>query len=148
MSFAKYYYSRVSRSLLLGAVLFGLVSCGHGDRKEAVYRVTGKVLYQGNPAEGATVTFHALEGDSAKMPKPGGQVQKDGEFRLSTYRSFDGAPAGSFAVTIIYPSADRKENDENVGPDLLRGRYANPKTTPLRAEIGKQENRLGPFDIR
>jgi hypothetical protein len=147
MSFATYHFSRVGRSLLLAAVLFSLASCGHSDRKE-LYSVTGKVLYQGNPAEGATVTFHVLEGDSAKTPKPGAQVQNNGEFRLSTYRSYDGAPAGTYAVTIVYPSADRKENDENVGPDLLRGRYINPKTTPLRAEIKKQENCLDPFDIR
>ena len=30
---------------------------------------------------------------------------------------------------------EKKENDENVGPDLLRGRYADPKTTPLVVEV-------------
>ncbi len=147
MSFAMHQPSRVERSLLVGAMLLGFISCGHDNHQE-VYPVAGKVLYQGNPAEGATVTLNAMDSDAAKTPKPGGQVQKNGEFRLSTFRSFDGAPAGRYAVTLVYPSADRKENGENVGPDVLRGRYADPKTTPFHVEIKRQDNRLETFNIR
>jgi hypothetical protein len=146
MLFVIHISKRVVRPLLFGAMLLGLVSCGHDGRNE-VYPVKGKVLFQGNSAEGATVTFHPAEGDSPKASLPGAQVRKDGEFQLSTFRSYDGAPAGRYVVTIVYPSSDRRENDENIGPDLLRGRYANPKTSPLRIEILKQDNKLEPFEL-
>jgi hypothetical protein len=51
-------------------------------------------------------------------------------------------------VVIVYPSPAKKVDDENAGPDLLQGRYANPKTTPLRAEIEEGTNDLGPFNVR
>ena len=35
-----------------------------------------------------------------------------------------------------------------MGPDLLRGRFADPKTTPLRAEVKEAINNLEPFDLQ
>ncbi|MGA2796233.1 MAG: hypothetical protein ABSE63_01510 [Thermoguttaceae bacterium] len=93
------------------------------------------------------MTFNPVDDDSRKTPKPGAQVKKNGEFRLSTYQSYDGAQAGRYAITIIYPSSERKENDENIGPDLLQGRYADPQTTPLKIEIKEQNNNLAAFNI-
>jgi hypothetical protein len=133
---------------LLGCgLLLGSISCRNGQNKEEVYPASGKVLYRGKPAEGASVTFHPLENASSKTTKPGAQVQKNGEFRLSTFHSYDGAPAGRYAVTIVYPSSERMENGENAGPDMLQGRYADPKTTPLKVEIKKQNNDLEPFNL-
>ena len=93
------------------------------------------------------MTFNPVDDHASKTPKPGAQVKKNGEFRLSTYQSYDGAPAGRYAVTIIYPSPERKENDENIGPDLLQGRYADPKTSPLKIEVKEQNNNLATFNI-
>ena len=62
-------------------------------------------------------------------------MKRNGTFRLSTYASYDGAPPGRYAVTIIYRSPAEKVDDENRGPDLLEGRYADPKTTPFTIEI-------------
>ncbi len=141
--------ARATRFLLfpLAATLaFGTASCHRADY-EPVYPTTGKVFYLGTPAEWARVTLVSLDGRDPKKPKPGGQVGSDGSFRLSTYASYDGAPAGRYAVTIVYPSPARKENDENVGPDLLQGRYADPKTTPLTVQIKKGTNHLEPFNL-
>ena len=139
--------SRLFLLMLVGGLALGSISCRRGDR-EAVYPVTGKVFFLGKPAEGATVTFVPRDRDDPKTRRPGGQVQSDGSFRLSTYASYDGAPAGRYAVTIIYPSPEKKENDENVGPDLLRGRYADPKTTPLTAEVQAGTNDLEAFQLQ
>ena len=35
-----------------------------------------------------------------------------------------------------------------MGPDLLQGRYADPKTTPLKVEMKEGTNNLEPFDLR
>jgi hypothetical protein len=140
-----------SRKYLLAALLGGLVlslaACGRSDSKP-VYPVTGTVLCKAKPAEGAQVVFIPLDNAEPKMPQPGGQVRKNGSFRLSTFRSYDGAPAGRYAVTIVYPSPEQKVNDENMGPDLLEGRFADPKTTPLRAEVKQEATKLEPFDLQ
>jgi hypothetical protein len=107
---------------LVGGLGMSLTSCGRGGRKP-VYPVSGKVLFKGKPAEGAVVTFVALEANDRQAPRPGAQVKRKGTFRLSTYVSYDGAPAGRYAVTVVYRSPARQVDGENVGPDLLRGRY-------------------------
>ncbi|MGO8748111.1 MAG: hypothetical protein ACLQNE_19225 [Thermoguttaceae bacterium] len=140
--FAKY----VPAALFTGLML-QFASCGRGGHAPA-YPVTGKVLFKGKPAEGAQVTFIGLDEKDPKSPKPGAQVKKNGVFRLSTFLSYDGAPAGRYAVTVVYRSPLRKVNDENTGPDLLRGRYADAKTTPLKAEIKTGNNELEPFDLQ
>src|SRR5262245_45877792 len=119
---------------LLGGLILSLASCGRGDRRP-VYTVSGKVFFRGKPAEGAQVTLVPLNDNDAKTSHPGGQVRKNGSFRLSTYLSYDGAPAGRYAVRIIYRSPEKKVDDENAGPDLLRGKYGDPRKTPLRVEI-------------
>jgi hypothetical protein len=129
------------------AFAIGFTSCRRGDSRP-VYAAGGKVFFKGKPAEWAAVTLVPLSDSDSKKPKPGGQVQEDGTFRLSTYASFDGAPPGQYAVTIVYPSPARKVDGENTGPDLLNGRYADPKITPLRAEIKQAINELGPFELQ
>ena len=138
------------RSRVWIILALALASC-RGSGQEAVYPVKGKVVYQGKPAEGAIVTFHSLtpRGNAkGPLPLPGGRAHKDGSFRLSTYQSNDGAPAGKFAVTIVYRSPEQKEGDENTGPDLLGARYADPKTTPLQVEIKPGANELDAFELR
>lgn len=138
--------SRCFVVFLYGLAVLSLASCGKCDRKP-VYSVTGKVFFRGQPAAGARVTLIPLEDYDPGTPRPGAQVKKDGSFRLSTYRSYDGAPEGSYAVTIVYRSPIRKEDDENRGPDLLQGKYSDPKKTPLRVVIKAASNELAPFDL-
>jgi hypothetical protein len=133
--------------LLVAVAALGATSCRRAG-PEPVYPVTGNVLYQGKPAEWARVTLVSTDGRDPQKPKPGAQVAGDGEFRLSTYASYDGAPAGRYAVTVMWPSPERKENGENAGPDLLQGRYADPQTTPLSVEIKKGDNHLEPFNLQ
>ena len=133
--------------LLVAGSILAQASCRRADH-EPVYPTSGKVFFKGKPAEWARVTLVPLQDKDPKKPKPGAQARGDGEFRLSTYASYDGAPAGRYAVTIVYPSPVKKVDDENAGPDLLQGRYANPKTTPLSVEINEGTNDLEPFKLQ
>ena len=131
---------------LLSALL--LTSCGPKNA-DSLHPVQGRVLYKDKPATGAKVVFHPL-GDSAPgLPLPQATVEADGAFRLSTRTQHDGAAPGKYAVTVSWPSDGKKEEDGTAaGPDRLGGRYANPKTTPLRAEVGSSDNQLEPFVVR
>ena len=77
-----------------------------------------------------------------------GPSEKERIFPVEHIRFVRRHPAGRYAVTIIYRSPEKKEDDENAGPDLLQGRYADPKTTPLAAEVKKETNNLAPFQIQ
>lgn len=139
------------RRMSLWAALAGLAvlcsSCEKSNRKP-VYPARGKVLFEGKPAAGATVFFYLVENDASGTPNlkidrdgiaPFGVTDTDGSFQMTTYLTFDGAPAGEYVVTIRYPEPPRRGDDEQ-GPDRLRGRYNDFKTSPLRATVEKKTN--------
>jgi hypothetical protein len=103
------------------------------------------VLFDGKPAAGATVFFYPVETDAEALA-PYGVTDANGSFTLTTYLTFDGAPAGEYVVTVRWPGPPRRGEDEQ-GPDRLKGRYDNPKTSKLRATVETKPNDLPPFQL-
>lgn len=129
---------------VLAAVL--LPACQRGDRMP-VFPVDGSVFYQGRPAEGARVAFHPSRDPNAHGLRPQAVVAADGSFRLTTYTNHDGAPAGEYYVTVYRP-APGPEDETRPRPDLLGGRYADPRTTPLTAAVPTHAVGLDRFDLK
>jgi hypothetical protein len=122
------------------ALLAGGCSFRSPDR-QPVYPVSGKVLWNGRPAAGADVFFHPLDDPDPHALRPNGRVRSDGGFRLTTYALNDGAPAGRYAVTLVWllPKAD------DPGEDRLRGRFADPKRPAWNVHVEPRDNALEPF---
>jgi len=134
---------------LLLAVL--IPSCSKSD----LNRVEGKVLVDGKPAEGAVVIFHPRDG-GITAARPSGIAKADGTFTLSTGIK-DGAPAGEYTVTVVWPGEAKPlpkgkaldtELREPDRPDRLGGRYADAKTSTLKATVKSGTTRLEPFNVR
>jgi hypothetical protein len=121
-------------------------ACARSDRKP-VYPVHGTVLYDGKPVPGAQVILHPLNEDDKEHPlRPTGQVAQDGTFQLTTYTAEDGAPAGSYAVTVsLLKKPANLEGD--FARNVLPGRYEKPQTSPLKVEIATGTNELQPLQI-
>jgi hypothetical protein len=120
-------------------------SCSR-ETHRPVFPVHGQVFVRGTPATQARVTFHAV--DPGETTRPSAVVEADGSFQLSTYLAHDGAPAGEYIVTVEWPSASRKQDELNAGPDLLKGRFRNPKSSPLRDRIEERPMELEPFRLK
>jgi hypothetical protein len=131
----------VLRVALAAAVLVPLASCGSSVK---LYPVRGKVFYDGQPAEGATVVFHR-KGGPADSPKPSGTVGADGSFALSTHPHGDGAPAGDYEVIITWypPNSRGAENPKNKLP----ARYTDPAQSGLKATVRDGPTELEPFQL-
>jgi hypothetical protein len=139
---------RTASVCLLGLVCAG---CGGGDQKKAVYPVRGQVLYRGKPAAEALVIFTPRPlGEVGAWPQgyPRARVQEDGSFRLGSYAEDDGAPAGEYAVTVLWMK--RPPRDEENEVDVLQGRYSNPEASPFRVQVkeAKEGNDAGTIDLR
>lgn len=133
-----------SRAIALGALLLmltGLTSgCGKSEPERlAVHPVTGQVTFQGKPAAGAFVVFHAKT-DKDKFPPPTAQVDKQGNFKLGTYSREDGAPAGEYAVTVVLRPTVEKNGEFEQGPNLLPPQYSKPDTTKLNIHVADGAN--------
>jgi len=92
-------------------VVFSLLSVVSACKKSSVklYPVKGKVLFKGQPAEGAQVVLRpANESDAggsktdSAPPNPYGDVKADGTFTLRTEPIGEGAPAGDYVGMISW----------------------------------------------
>jgi hypothetical protein len=108
------------------------VGCSGRDASLPVtFPVTGSVVTEkGKPYTGGSLQFHP---DSKEDVTVIGDIAADGTFRLRTLKgstNTEGAPAGSYEVTVIPP----------LGPD--RKALFSTFTMPTKYKIEPRENRL------
>ena len=134
-----------SPAQILFAAGLAVLATSCGGSGPALHPVTGDVLVDGQPAEGATVTLQPVGGSAHGTPS--GVVTEDGSFTLSTFPHGDGAPAGQYAVVITwYPEGGRSlGNPQNVIPP----EYADATTTPLpNVTVAEGDNELPAFELK
>lgn len=155
---------RSGAALLIGpALILGVVvGCGDKGRLE-VAPVRGQVTYQGRGVPSATVIFHPSEGtdESAKKLRPFAYADANGNFVLKTYIDGDGAPPGTYRVSIVArssppggirskDSAPSAESSSAPGiriPPKISEKYANVETAGIQVTIHEGENILEPFAL-
>lgn len=97
---------RITRRCSLAGVFISaamLLAAGCGGEGKTI-KVAGVVTLDGKPLSGATVTFIPVgEGRAAS-----GMTDADGNFRLTTFRTEDGALAGEYKVTVAVTEADKR----------------------------------------
>jgi hypothetical protein len=136
------------RAAVLAAVA-AFAGCSDEGAKAPVFPVKGAVQFEGEPASGAFVAFHpktpAKPGEDA--PRPSAQVQPDGGFEVTTYTQGDGAPAGEYAVTVLWTKPITQGKEAVPGPNVIPSIYGSPDKTPLSVTIKEGPNQLEPFAI-
>jgi hypothetical protein len=135
------------RLLAAGALVALVSSCG-GTRGPKLYPVKGSVRINGEPAKDVNVVFTpvAPSGGGATPLSPAAVTGEDGSFRLMSFKPGDGAPAGDYQVTVIYPM--NRFSKYLAGTDRLKRKFANPKTSGLTAKVEPKSNDLPPFDLK
>jgi hypothetical protein len=103
-----------------------LTGCGG----ETILAVKGKVTIKGgaSPAR-ATVVF----ADAAKQISSSGTVAEDGTYQLTYKKVNDGAPPGSYVVTVHTASA--LDSSQGEPPRVFHTKYENPSTSGLTKEV-------------
>jgi hypothetical protein len=140
------------RTRLLSAAVVAacvLVSAGCGG-PNGQYPVSGKVLHNGEPAVGATVTFVRKDAiGSTGEQTPQGVVGEDGTFTL-TGPAGEGATPGEYVVLVEWKEGAGKTKGR--GPalnasDRLKKRYLDPTKPRLTATVEAKTNVLSPFEV-
>jgi hypothetical protein len=132
--------------LVLGLALsFGAAFLLSKERRPSavptLYAVEGKVLVSGEPAENLNVAFHPLDG--YKNPFcPVGRTNNRGIFHLMTRSGADGAPAGEYRVTLVWPDGliDECECPDPILHDRLKGLYAKADQSKFQVRVGTSGN--------
>ena len=154
------FWRRLAPPVLLSlAVLSGCDSTPPG--RVRVRPAGGIVLFRGKPLAGANVVFQPADpgGYGKDVPRPTARTGADGRFSLMTYGAADGAPAGSYRVSVATPAGPSGEDRVRLvgkagglgpgGPlDVLNGRYADPDKSGLKADVGPDGGEIPPFDLK
>ena len=114
--------------------------------------MSGKVTYKSQPVADADVTFFCKEKNMSSFAR----TDAEGKFKLTTFASFDGAPAGKHIVTVSKPAPsaaaakDVSLEDPAYNPDQVAKigtaadvtpkspipvKYADAKSTDLFATV-------------
>ena len=140
---------RSSRTVRLCLTIgLSLVGCSRDEAGPAVYPTSGRVLVDGKPAGRAEVSFFLQGPAPAGMVPPVAVAELDGTFRPSTRAAHDGVPAGEYALSVVWKKYRTIQGEDVAGDDQLRGRYADPATSGLKATIRPGENALPPLDLK
>ena len=133
----RFYGTAVAISFAVVATTLGCRNANELDTAP----VSGRVLLNGKPLSTGTVTFVPNRGRVAN-----GDIQSDGTFELSTYRSHDGAIVGSHkaAVLVLRPDIDPTVGPERDKPPMLiPPRYATAEESGLKYEVkAGQDNKF------
>jgi hypothetical protein len=131
---------------LAAACALACSSCG----SSGLYPVTGKVLVNGEPAVGATVSFvRKGAADPLKEPNAQGVVGEDGSFTLSGPGG-TGAPPGEYVVLIEWKEGAGKARGRAPAlnaPDRLKKKYLDSGKPLLTATVEAKSNALPPFEL-
>jgi hypothetical protein len=149
--------------LLLLLLSLLVTSCGK-SRFKSVSPVTGRVLVNGEPAEGVTVYFHSLDDPGDELVRPWAVTDANGSFIVTTYKVEDGLPAGSYAVSLIWaptgsPRGSIARNKKlaplfkngpparGIAGNKLPARYSKAETSGIKVQIAAGKNVLPPFEL-
>jgi hypothetical protein len=138
-------------------LVIALAGCGPKTKtgQHPTFPVTGKVLLNGTPLEGATVTFHP----TGKSVGASGTTNATGEFRLTTYEQNDGAVVGSFKVTVkkteeagkakeIAPGVLDPNGAVTAAKSLVPAKYTTPEQTDLTANVTEAGPNQFTFELK
>lgn len=129
-----------ARRVIWAATLLLAGCAGVPDRPPEVVPVSGKVVFRGGqPMPGGRVEFHPKGGGK----EASGELDKNGGFRLTSWKKDDGVMPGEYAVT-VKPFTYKTGNPQQVpqGHRVSRA-YWEEDTTPLQATVTK----TGPNDF-
>ncbi|MEQ9406171.1 MAG: hypothetical protein RIK87_00535 [Fuerstiella sp.] len=154
----------MKHSILITALIAtGIAGCGSGAAPpEPTYPVSGVVTFKGQPVVGADITFFNAE----KKRSAFGRSNNNGEYKLTTFSSNDGAVDGKSAVIIMKyapPPADIVQPDVDsedyqppgIGQDTMPAkpksdipeRYADQATSGLIAVVSAETENVINFDL-
>ena len=128
---------------LAGVRLMQLLSQSDGQ----LYPLKGHLLVDGQPASGAEIRFHRLDSDNGASPVAWASPRADGSFEVFSSLGHRGTRPGQYAVTVTWRAPVISGEDYLPGRNIVPSRYASRHTTPLKAQVQFQDNRLPPWSL-
>lgn len=139
----KRFVGRCGAVLALALILLAGAGCG-GPR---TYPVEGQVVWlDGTPAKelaGGMVQFDLITENENERVSPRGSIAEDGRYRLGTFKTNDGAPAGKYRVLVMPVIwTEGMLRDRPAPPPILDARFQIFDTSRLEVVVEEKKNDL------
>ena len=138
-----------SRAIPSVLFLFLLLVVVAGCGGPTLPQVNGKVLVDGNPAEGAVLLFHPTGSGTTGSAV----ADSNGAFSI-IYDMNPGIPPGRYQVAITWPDPSVKTSEKDLmmgnfqtGPDLLKGRYVSKDKSGLVIDVEATTKELPTIEL-
>ena len=143
----------MKRAELLLGLLSALIMSGCGSSKgkdpwDTVYPAKGIVTYKGKPVADAEIALFPQGTSIPDTIRPRAKTSEDGTFVVWTNQPGDGAPAGSYKITVVHYPFGEKNGVAFVKPNDLPAKYSRLQSTDLVAEIGQKETEIPPIELK
>jgi hypothetical protein len=134
--------------MLLAISLPMAIGCG-----DSLIQVSGSVIVDGKPAEGAVVLFHPEKNDTGLVSSA--VSGSDGKIIPVTDMK-PGLLAGDYRITVTWTGPPKPSKGTSVFwgmgsdkdlPDLLKGKYTLKEQSGLTARIESTTTELAPFEL-
>lgn len=131
---------KMKRTIVLLVLLILLPGCGKEKIEISTHKVSGRVLYNNEAAEGVSVYLGPIEAPGVPdIPSnPHGITDKQGRFTISTYSEDDGAPIGKYQLMMIWVDYGSKRESNT---DRFFGWYDAANST-IMVRILAGENKI------
>jgi hypothetical protein len=135
---------------LSGIACLCLVACTGCSQAQPehvpVYPATGTITLKGQPMPGAFIALHP-KNPQENVPTPRADVGKDGAFKVTTFAGGDGAPEGTYVVTVQWNKLVKNGSDLVAGPNVAPSQYSKPETSKLEVRIAAGQNQIPPIKL-
>jgi len=139
---------RRSTPSLAIAALFCLASGCSGDSASPGVELVpckGRVLVDDQPLAEATVALKpAFDWPDPKLPHPHATTDENGLFVLGTFSDHDGAPAGTYQVSVTLPSTEGLASIS----DPIGKTYADPASSGLKITVAADTAELPDLKLK
>ncbi|MEO8272338.1 MAG: hypothetical protein ABI557_21700 [Aureliella sp.] len=115
---------------------------------ETTHPAVGTVTLKGRPVANADLAFFPEDERFPTLVRPRAKSTEDGKFVVWTYAQGDGAPAGSYKVTVIHNEVGISKDTIVAKPNDLPKKYSNLQATDIVVNIEEGQNEIPPIDLR
>ena len=136
-------------AIALLVTALSLPGCGGQPRERLpVHPVAGQITLRGRPLANAFVVLHPKGSADPRAITARGQTDRSGRFQATTYVANDGAPAGEYAVTVVFHQLEKQGESFVPGRNILSPKIASPASTDISIRVAEGTNQLKPIDVR
>jgi hypothetical protein len=118
------------------------IAAASGPSRVPVHPVSGKITFDGVPAEGARITLNSIGISPLRDINPTATVKADGTFDVMVYAKGDGAPVGEYVATIRWYKTVSSGAGSETRSNVLPAIYGEINKSPLRIVVKRGRNQI------